>query len=262
MKKIIASITMLAAGAALASTVTSAQTFGVLKITSNTAETAISVPWVAAGSSGAETIKVVDFVKTSNLHIGDRLLKYDASLDDGNGGFYCWALTADAGSWQASNTAYNKVFISSGSLDEPLTRGDSIILVRGATSLAETDHAIYLYGQYKDITEASYSIPRGKNTLFAPINTTGNTIYLNASDAPVGCTYIKWGTGAAAPANKDIITLQWSNGQRYDISYNGSAWTHLGGATYLVIQPGMGAWYTAGAGSDNITAELATKAAE
>ena len=256
MKKIIASITMLAAGAALASTVSSDQTFGVLKITSDTAETAISVPWVAAGSgSSAETIKVVDFVKTSNLHTGDRLLKYDAELDEGNGGFYCWALTADAGSWQASNTAYHEVFISSGSLTETLTRGDAIILVRGQDSLDETDHAIYLYGQYK-AAPASYLIPRsaGRKTLFAPINVSGGTLDLNSD--------ITW-TNAE---DGDMIQLQSVTDGKirtftYDSSQKGSEWGRQGISGWVTasteIKAGQGAWYITTSGSGgNVTATL------
>ena len=238
MKKLIASLTILATGAALASSVNSEQTFGVLKITSSAKETAISVPWISAGTSG-ETIKVKDFVKTSNLSKDDLLMVYDPSSSS----FKCWVLSAKGGTWEATGTSYNGVNIPAGSAGDTLQRGQALILVRNDTS----DSNIYLYGQYRDKSDVSYVIPRvaGQTTLFAPINVSGSNLNLNS---------LTW--DGVQP--KDRIRLQRSDDTVVTLTYKDSTdkWGYQSKSGWYtgdsVLKAGQGAWYTtvSGEGTD------------
>ena len=249
MKKLIASLTVLAAGAALASSVSSATTFGVLKITSDAPETAISVPWVSAGSDGTtETILVKDFVKTSNLTPDDELWLYDPTLTNKLGvvlgGFRGWRLTA--GEWVPQNatigTGADSVTYAA---DDNLTlnRGQALILIRQSVS----DPAIYLYGQYKDLIGVSCTITRAaeeeRTTLFAPVNTSTTGTNLNDLYWDGAVTGDKIKLQGAIP-----ITFVYENGQWG--RYNSNAEWITTGATIL---PGQGAWYTTVAGSDDVT---------
>ena len=261
MKKTIALFTMVATGVALASAVESTATFGVLKITSSTYETAISVPWVAAGSTDGETIKVKDLVKTSNLTAGtttvgnenadgDRLLLYSPALNGGAGGYKGWFLNS-SGAWEGANISYNNINAVGGNDEDTLTRGDALILIRQSVS----DPAIYLYGQYKgtdgDVYAIASSTTSDKTTLFAPVNTTTGCVYLNASAATAGEYYLEWGN----PEPGDQISIQDGSGNVSTITYRNKAsdktdykwrlWTGSGYKEDFAIQPGMGAWYRA-----------------
>ena len=231
MKKIIASITMLAAGAALASTVTSAQTFGVLKVTSSKAETVICVPWVAAGTGG--DIKVKDVVKTSGLTKGsdeygtngDVLLKYDGST------YYGWALNND-GEWVGLAVVVRTGETATAGDDETLARGDALIIRRSAPA---NPGEIYLYGQYESDPVGTKTLTLNAWNLIAPPDTTGNTISLNS---------LTWGNVGA----NDVIYVQAANGNRIELTRNSgnTQWVYKAlteDASKAVIQPGQGAWY-------------------
>lgn len=249
MKKLIASLTILATGAALASSVSSTATFGVLKITSDAQETAISVPWVAAGTGSDVLVK--DFVKTSNLHANDRLLVYNPEMNDGNGGYKGWYLSTNAGAWTGYGVAYgNIVSITAGGNTETLARGDALILIRTPESLAETDHAIYLYGQYDSAEMTSYQMAQSssaaKQTLFAPINVSGTDLDLN--------TGFDWGYVDVSTQKHtgDMIKVQAANtgAAIYLVCKDVSGsykWVHsfTESAEAAKIKPGMGAWYIA-----------------
>ena len=249
MKKTIALLTMAAAGVALAGAVESTATFGVLKVTSSKKDTVVSVPWVAAGSAENETeaeaaLKVKDFVKTSNLVNGDLLLLYHPD----EGSFSCWCLTD--GAWVGTQTSYNNVSWPAGSANDTLERGQAIILVRNRTI---TDSAIYLYGQYRDDSEFSYTIDReaGQVSLFAPINTSGSAIGLNS---------LTW-TGRVTG---DKIRLQGS-GAPLTFTYNGTQWGRYVSGEWKSadvsggsILPGQGAWYTTVSGSSDVTVSMHT----
>ncbi len=269
MKKLIASLTILATGAALASSVSSSATFGVLKITSTAKETAISVPWISAGTSG-ETILVKDFVKTSNLtgydvataddlEKADRLLVYNNE----SGAYKCWYLN-NSKVWTGTGSSYNGLSVGAGSDEDTLKRGDALILIRTSTSLSASDHAIYLYGQYNSATP-TYSLARDeekvKCSLFAPVNSSGNVIYLNLQDAVDSLSesaagskalYLEW----TNPQNGDFIKLQRASGATptfiYDSTQTDYEWGVKENGVWIhapaQMGPGMGAWYTAGVG--------------
>lgn len=240
---------MLAAGAALASTVTSAQTFGVLKVTSTTAETAICVPWVAAGTG--TDIKVKDFVKTTDLYIGDELYLYDADEQE----FVAWQLTEDRTTTPWTTNWTGTATISAlGDVADPGT--DNTTIGRGSALILKRQHpetgAFYLYGQYTETEFTSVTMAADtseeKVTLFALPNTTGTAIDLNRSD----WTWSKV-VRSTAITTGDTIRLQKANGTAIYLAYNGTNWvsvSDLATTTNAVIQPGMGAWYIAVGKSD------------
>lgn len=248
MKKLIASLTILATGAALASSVSSTATFGVLKITSDTEQTVISVPWVAAGSSDVETIKVKDFVKTSNLTKGTQ---DDGGNEKGDGDkllVYVPSTKAYKGWYLASTGVWVGYPVSVGGNNYPadddaaLTRGSALILTR--TGNIAQDNAIYLYGQYKASSSLEYTINREDGAaLVSPVNTTGSTINLNSgvtwdeTDCPKQGDLIKLHTaGGSAP------TYRYDRTRTEDTKYWGRKVN--GEWEEAVVQPGMGFWYT------------------
>lgn len=269
MKKLIASLTILTTGVALASSVSSASTFGVLKVASTAAETIISVPWVEAGSLESATeanvgIMVKDLVKTSNLTgsdtvaNADQLLVYDPTANGGAGAYYGWYLNSSR-VWKGCNVPKNDGMedVYAPDEDHVLKRGESLVLIRQAASLStENDHDnnIYLYGQYKVPSSVSCTITRAaaaeRTTLFAPVNTSSDGISLNSNK-------LNW-TGAVTG---DKIKLQGTipvtftyeldreAGSRWGRYNSNSQWITTG----ATILPGQGAWYTTVAGSGDVT---------
>ena len=65
MKKLILSFSFTVAALAATAAVESSNTFGVLKVASNQAQTIICVPWVAVGT--ASSVNVTNLVMSSNL---------------------------------------------------------------------------------------------------------------------------------------------------------------------------------------------------
>ena len=244
MKKILFSAAAVcAAGLAMATSVESPNTFGVLKIDSANAETVVSVPWEAVGASGTP-IKVKDFVMTTNMSEGDTLYLYDSSTETYKG----WILTVaeEVKSWSGLTevkTMGDKNVSAGG--NDALARGQALIICRSNTSAP-----IYLYGQYTT-TGVSYSMAAGKATLFAPVNTTSSAFYLNsdAGDIPNGTT-VPCATGWTNVNADDMIRLQTANGNAIMLNWNSTAnkWGRKKGDgsfvyTRAVLQPGMGAWY-------------------
>lgn len=248
MKKLIASLTILATGAALASSVSSTATFGVLKITSSATETIISVPWVDAGSgSDVETVTVKDFVKTSNLTGNDNIVNADKLLvyDPENGAYTGWYLNGSK-VWTGYAVSYNNFTAEAGSDTDKLKRGDALILIRQST----TDPNIYLYGQYNS-NSVSYTITRaaGRTTLFAPVNTTSTGVSINS---------LTWNNAQTGDTIKlqGAIPLVFS----YDADKTaGSQWGIQFGENWItdgaVIRPGEGVWYTTVSGGSEVEVE-------
>ncbi len=243
MKKILFSAAAVcAAGLAMATSVESPNTFGVLKIDSANAETVVSVPWEAVGSGN---VKVKDFVMTSNMTAGDILYLYDSEKETYKG----WMLQVQDSekSWVGLTpvTSIGGKTVQTGSDDDTLARGQALIICRSNTSAP-----IYLYGQYTT-TGVSYSMAAGKATLFAPVNTTSSAFYLNndTSDIPNG-TMVPCVTEWTNVNADDMIRLQTANGNAIMLNWNSTAnkWGREKGDgsfvyTRAVLQPGMGAWY-------------------
>ena len=254
MKKILFSAAAVcAAGLAMATSVESPNTFGVLKVSSTNAETVVSVPWEAVGSGN---VKVKDFVMTSNMTAGDTLYLYNST----NKTYKGWVLS-DGNSWTgltAVATMGGKS-VSAGA-DDTLDRGQALIISRGNYDSGSTPaDSIYLYGQYTSTGVGTYTLTAGKATLFAPVNTTSSAFYLNrpeASEIPSGTTVACVDTWTNVN-NGDTIRLQDKRGNSYVVTYNDTNWVLMlpGGNTTTaaaIIQPGMGAWYIS-TGNSNVS---------
>lgn len=247
MKKIIAGCALLASFAAVATTVESANTFGVLKVTdASTTELIIAVPWTAVGTGN---IKVTDLVLPTGLADGDKLYWYSTAEKN----FKSWVITK--GAWAANNvTLFNEQTLTT-ELTDTVARGEALILVRTAP---ETNSDIYLSGQYTNSTSVvaiacptSGDIAARPNhltyTLIAPSSTTAvdlNTeIYYSDADCNTAVAY----TDSSLDGDK----IQLSDGTQYghdnlgwykwaDASGNAPKTKNHSGVT---IPQGQGAWY-------------------
>lgn len=268
MKKTFFALAAVASCAAFADPVTSDATFAVLKVASTNTETVVSVPWEAVGGG---TVKVKDFVKTTDMTEGDVLYLYDGSS------YKAWVLTG--GAWTGVATVKGEggktITAEAGKDSDKLARGQALIVYRQKKSdyvnpvygLGKTPSgAIYLYGQY---STASVTYSMGKvtggakkaTTLFAPVNTTAYPFYLNsqtAGDITSGTTVMcvdAW----SHVIDGDILYVQNDiNGRKFPLTRHNSKWgvynpfdnnpahtTPESKWNYdvAVIQPGMGAWY-------------------
>lgn len=239
MKTILSALAIAAASTALA--VESSNTFGILRVDSDKAQTIVSIPWTACGTGGA--IKVKDVVKTANLTKGDQLYYYCAITENPVAyGYKMWSLT-DSG-WEGSKLVANGVTPTAGSDEDTLARGGALILVR--QNPTEGDPAVakpfYLYGQVAWSTAENTlttTIAASAKTLLAP--PTDKNVDLNNTD------YVTW-TGVAAG---DVILLsngtmlQWNSTDSkwgtlaYDAEKDDDVFTY----TDAVLVAGQGAWY-------------------
>ena len=250
MKKLVVFASALAAGMAMASSVSSTQTFGVLKVDTTLQQTIISVPWVAAGTGSA--VKVRDFVKTTGLAEGTILYKY--YLDNGVGKFKGWVL--DNGDWVGLNSVtFSGKTVAPGA-DDTLSQQDALFIVRTDGDYANDPNcSIYLYGQYNDASDLTYSIDRSTGAaLVSPVNTSGAAINLNSK--------VTWGS-ENPPKQGDLIKLHTAGGSaptyRYDSTRDdGKYWGRKVNGQWeeAVVQPGMGFWYTPVDGSGTTTFTL------
>lgn len=246
MKKLILSLTLAGAAAlaAKASTVSSANTFGVLKVASSAKQTIIAVPWVAVSTEQSSPIAIANLVMTSNLTVDDMLYYYNGSTYD------AWQLTQESPEADKVWTSVKSVTANGiTSSDNPTTttvlRGKALILVRNNVS----DPSIYLYGQYTPGT-ASTTVTAGTHeqnvwNLLAPSSAEDTVVSSESADKT--CM-----TGN--PSNDDYIMLSNEPAKLY--KYKNGKWAYtvkkLNGAeitTYLTIPAGIGAWYVSAGGS-------------
>lgn len=230
MKKLMLLTSTLVAGVAFASSVSSTQTFGVLKVASDLEQTVISVPWVAAGTG--DDIMVKDFVKTNGLNNGTMLYKYESDE------YKAWILTNNGWEGIKSVSSFGGKTARPGSTDT-LSQQDAIIIVRQENN---TSGDIYLYGQYQDPSELEYTIDRSaRAALISPVNVSGSEISLNV---PESGQYLNWTT---PPTAGDMIKLHDSDGNAMPIFYDGTrGWGRMEDEEWITtkIRPGMGFWYT------------------
>ena len=248
MKKLLVIGTALLAGALVADTVESSNTFGVLKVTPGTSatEVALCVPWVSAGTSGSgQSIKVKEVVKTSNLADGSVLLKYDGSK------YIAWSLSS--GTWGGVSTVTANGTTATEGGDDTLSRGDSLI-IRPVWPENASDKNIYLYGQYQSVGVGEQTLPAGAWTLIAPPVPANSSVKLND---------FTWSNVNAG----DYIWVQNAKGYRLKALYGKSAagkWAVYDAVNekwdedLAAIQPGMGGWYVnTGTSAATVTFEAA-----
>lgn len=235
MKTILSALAIAAASTALA--VESSNTFGILRVDSDKAQTIVSIPWTDCGTGGA--IKVKDVVKTANLTINDQLYYYN------NGSYKLWVLASTGWVGAQSVKGENGGVDAAEGDDSTLARGGALILVRQNISVP-----FYLYGQVAWSTAENTlttTIAASSKTLLAP--PTDKNVELNNTD------YVTW-TGVAAG---DLILL--SNGTMLQWDSSKSMWGKITGFdpstmtdTYdydvAVLAAGQGAWYARQAASN------------
>lgn len=252
-KQVIFSLSLLASVLASASTVTSDNTFGVLKITATSAETVIGVPWVGVGGG---SVTVSNIVLTSNLKTGDYLYYYDGS------GYKTWYLTADGGNWTPVSTVIkgNTVNAPGAASTVTLSRGKAIIL-KMANWDSREDKDIYIYGQYAALGSGdttSITVPTSDGSVVWSLIAPPSATDFDLNGASVSIGDVKPVAGDAIITNLNMSTwIRYNNESskwgRYTETTNkygvvtGTSFTE--GA---VIKAGNGAWYRAEGGhTDN-----------
>lgn len=219
----------------LATTVTSANTFGIVKVDSGRTATVVAVPWVACGTTTTpnDPIKVVDLVTTTNLTDGDVLYYWD--------GKNIMHLVYDetSSSWVSGNSATSsgeyKVG-SAGNVNATVGRDVSLMLVRQSTS-----NPFYVYGQVSTDATPTKTIAAGMNLVSSPL---AKDLVLNGETA--GWSF------SDTPANGDQVMIPLAGGTFKTYTYNASysQWIHRywdGSAmqddTNLTVPAGEGFWY-------------------
>lgn len=248
MKKLILSLTLAGAAAlaAKASTVSSANTFGVLKIESGTEQTIIGVPWVAVSADNS-AVNATNLVMASNLADNDMLYYYDSE----HGNYKAWVVNNKV--WESTTSAQQQggktVVENSPSINAP--RGSALILVR---QTAEKSNPIYLYGQYLEATTPlAPTLQTSANSwnLIAPANTTATPYDLN--------TDMTW--DKVDPTDRIRVAL--AAGRMITLKYiENTGWVVWSSSTkqyvkdYSKIQPGQGAWFIKGDNSKATTVTI------
>ena len=241
-KTLLAMATIAASSAALA-TVTSTNTLCRIAVTNDMAETLISVPLVEVGGS-VEQIPLTNYVLTTNLATGDKLLQWDGTEHN----YYAWNFNGTT--WVPFTVVDgNSAWVSPSGDVAKLARGTGAWLVRGASKSKE----FYLYGQVSG-TQVVSEFTGGQQTLMG---------HPRAADfnPNSGVTWAKQQDGDmivfANPTNRTGMTKL-----TYKTSADGWArqtavgeWTK---DTTSMIPAGQGFWYVS-KGSTNGTATWAAQ---
>ena len=239
MKKIVSILSIFAATVAIASSVQSDNTFGVLKLNIGTeiGQTIISVPWENVGGGDVDVNKIM---LTNNLASGDQLWYFNQESTK----YQVWELTAEG--WSAQSVVSEKQESADDSTKVP--RGSALIIKRNAVG---ANGNVYLYGQYTASTATNsiaYNSGAEVFSLIAPTATTGETVDLNS-----GLEY----EGTPCENDQIIMGAGTDNIYTYRVPTAGdspawckTSWVEQGGgkvqrfvATDVTLPVGKGAWY-------------------
>lgn len=237
MKKLVAVSALLASVAAFAtSSVTSDNTFGVLKIADTTSqELIISVPWEKVGGGD---VKITDLVLPTGLSEGTMLYYYDGSN--------YMAFRVSGGQWVNGELTGGLPYKA----NQAIARGSALIIVRPKST---TYPPIYLSGQYAEaagsstISAASATAPA--YSLIAPTKTSSvSSINLNdATWTNVGENdYILLSdfTVAKYKEGKWVVEVVDENATEFSIKTPGYTGTVKPKKTVEATVPvGVGIWY-------------------
>lgn len=245
MKKLVAVSALLASVAAFATSVTSDNTFGVLKIADTTSQQLIiSVPWVAVGD-GETNVKITDLVLPTGLEDGTMLYYFDQTESK------YMSFKVSGGSWMDGKLNTGLEYDA----NQAIARGSALIIVRPEST---TYPPIYLSGQYAQAassTIAAATASEPSYTLIAPTVANSTSVNLNV---------YSW-----SKANRgDAITFGTTT-----YNFDGTNWyTETqgtdspiqveGGSTFtpptkvidnITIPAGQGAWYIRAKGGDSFS---------
>ena len=256
MKRLVFAAALSFAVSAFADTVQSANIFGVMKIDgTSTANLAVCVPWVAAGTGG--DIKVADIVMASNRETGDVVYYYDATAKN----FKAWEL--QDGAWTAVSSVSSSssgVTIGETAASQTAARGGALIVHReNSVSLAKP---IYLYGQYSS-DAATTAITAGTAaapviSLIAPPSTAAAGYDMNAEGHAIVSTGTSIGANDYIMLSGSSVRYQYKEGAGWGV-YGGDEWNSATSqwtrsfTAGLVIPAGRGALYVSKGGNPTFT---------
>jgi len=228
--------------------VTSANTFGVLKVACSAQKVIIATPWVECLTAG--NVKVTDLVMTDNLTAGDAIIVY------AGGAFKGWRLTAGK-AWEAYAVTDAGGTVTEGdSASAAIARGLAFWFIKSDYTSGSYD--LYLYGQDTTATATStitagtsgspaYSLVASPKTTVADLNSVGglepNTadeIRVPRDNLPDVIYTYKTGTGENGGWGTSVKTLVGSVYKK--------VWTKG-----CEIPAGTGFWYVSKGGSGTIT---------
>lgn len=242
MKKIVSILSIFAATAAIASSVQSDNTFGVMKLNIGTAtgQTIIGVPWENVGGGDINVNKIM---LTNNLAVNDQLWYFN----QGTKNYQVWKLTAEG--WSTSGAVIPEGTDSEAALDETAVPRGSALIIDRKTEGSSGD--IYLYGQYTGSTATNSIASNPAVALFsliAPTATTGSTVDLNSGldyvGEPLEGDQIIQGAGT-----DNIYTYRKPTGES-KLKWCKSEWETAGNGKIqkfvdsgVTLPVGKGAWY-------------------
>jgi hypothetical protein len=237
MKKVVSILSIFATTVAIASSVQSDNTFGVLKLDIGTAagQTIISVPWENVGGGDIEVDKIM---LTNNLAVDDQLWYFNQV----NKKYQVWKLTATG--WAAQDVVSESKEVALD--DTTVPRGSALIIERNTVG---ANGNVYLYGQYTASTATNsiaYNSDAEVFSLIAPTATTGSTVNLNLDldyeGTPLVGDQIIQGAG-------DIYTYRVPSAGGGE-KWCKSTWEQVDGGklqtfvtTGVTLPVGKGAWY-------------------
>lgn len=246
MKKIVSILSIFATTAAIASSVQSDNTFGVMKLNigSEVGQTIIGVPWENVGGGDIDVNKIM---LTNNLTNGDKLYYFNTNSVK----FQVWELTSTG--WEHQTVVPEEKInqLESASESQTIPRGAALVIERNA---AVTSGEVYLYGQYVASTGTStISAATAESDVYSLIAPCGTgSVDLNSNS-------LGWSSKAAAG---DTIsygkqTYSWdsaNNRWHYETEGTGGS-IHIEGSggnvftppvdhyTDITIPAGQGVWY-------------------
>jgi len=241
MKKMVSILSIFATTVAIASSVQSDNTFGVLKLNIGTeiGQTIICVPWENVGGGDVDVNKIM---LTNNLASGDQLWYFNQAHKK----YQVWTLTAEG--WSPQSVVSESEEKESADNSTKVPRGSALIIERNAVG---ADGNVYLYGQYnasKAENPIAYNSEAEVFSLIAPTATTGSTVDLNS-----GLEY----KGTPCVNDQIIMGADTDNIYTYRVPTAGdspawckSSWDEQGGVmvqkfvtTGVTLPVGKGAWY-------------------
>ena len=228
--------------------VTSANTFGVLKVTCSAQKVIIATPWVKCATADA-AVKVTDLVMTDNLTENDAIIVYVGNEFKG------WQLNSSKQWIATAVTGAGGTVTGGDEADAAIARGQAFWFIK--SDYTSGDYDLYLYGQDTTATATStiavgtsanpaYSLLASPNTVAADLNAKNFDGTRNAADEirvprhnlPDLIYTFKDGQGWGTLTSTQIGTTG-----RYK-----KQWT--AGCT---IPAGTGFWYVSKGGSGTIT---------
>ncbi len=227
-------------------TVTSGNTFGVLRVDVGTKadQVIIAIPWLEA-STGDADISVTNVIKTANLYSGDQLYYYNTTTRK----YQVWKLN-DSKTWDAAKVVDDTDDGTESAVDgQTLTRGNAILLKRPGTK----SESIYLYGQVPSTSTCVVTMAQGTST--APAYTLIAPPAVGETDLNKNATWSDVATGDAIILDDGTLlvytTINGSKKWAEKTGYSDDTNTNTYSTDSAKISAGQGAWYMSAKGASS-----------